>query len=223
MYYDQFDLQYHNARQLAIASHLNQMRGSEPYVNHPLRVSTACLDIWNDPYAAVAGLLHDVIEDTPHNRETLELYDFDEEIIEVVELLSRSEVQTRKEYIDALIASENIHALRVKIMDAIDNSSWSYWDQIAHGHDGWEASRLYYRDLATKLWAHYLDHFQSEHNRDEDQTFFERVIHRWNELDNLSRRLKAGEVLDVALFQVRMLEIIRDTKYPTATTWAREI
>lgn len=58
---------------------------------------------------------------------------------------------------------------------------------------------------------------------DEDFDFFKRVIHRWNELDNISRRLMAGEIVTDAELNVRMLTVIVDINYPMADEWSVEL
>lgn len=220
---EEYLILWRNAKQMALVSHHQQMRGTEPYVNHPLRVSHACTAVWGDGYASIAALLHDVIEDSAHNEETLYLWSMPEEVVEAVKLVTCDENTSRKDYIDNLLASGNVYALRVKLMDAIDNSTWTYREEIVHGHNDWMRKRLYYRELATKLWNYYLTAHEDDHIADEDKDFFKRVIYRWNELDNLSRRLMAGEVVTDAELDVRMLSVIEDTNYPMAEEWSKEI
>ncbi|MBE5893295.1 MAG: bifunctional (p)ppGpp synthetase/guanosine-3',5'-bis(diphosphate) 3'-pyrophosphohydrolase [Lachnospiraceae bacterium] len=53
------------AYKLAKAAHDGQLRKSgEPYINHPLNVSIVLADLEMDKETIVAGLLHDVVEDT---------------------------------------------------------------------------------------------------------------------------------------------------------------
>jgi GTP diphosphokinase / guanosine-3',5'-bis(diphosphate) 3'-diphosphatase len=50
----------------AKASHANQKRSSgEPYITHPLAVAYTLSELKTDPTTIIAGLLHDVLEDTP--------------------------------------------------------------------------------------------------------------------------------------------------------------
>ncbi len=54
------------AYQYAQACHLNQQRSSgEPYITHPLAVAYTLSELKTDPTTIIAGLLHDVLEDTP--------------------------------------------------------------------------------------------------------------------------------------------------------------
>ena len=54
------------AYEYAMASHANQERSSgEPYITHPLAVAYTLSELKTDPTTIIAGLLHDVLEDTP--------------------------------------------------------------------------------------------------------------------------------------------------------------
>jgi guanosine-3',5'-bis(diphosphate) 3'-pyrophosphohydrolase len=69
--------------------HRGQVRSSgEPYLNHPLEVAYILADLRLDLTCVVAGLLHDVIEDTLTTREVLEEY-FGRDIAHLVEGLSK--------------------------------------------------------------------------------------------------------------------------------------
>ena len=220
---EEFDRMWRNAKQIALVAHHQQMRGDEPYVNHPMRVAHSCIAIWNDPYATVGGLLHDVLEDSAYNEDTLLMCSIPEEVINVVKLVTCKSNTSRKDYINNLLESGNVSALRVKLMDAIDNSTWTYREEIVYRQKDWASKRIYYRELATKLWEHYLQAHQDDHAPDEDHDFFKRVIHRWNELDNLSRRLMAGEVVTDDELNVRMLTVIEDINYPMSDEWTVEL
>lgn len=57
---------YADAAALAARAHAGQLRrgGSVPYINHPLTVAAAVLEVTDDPDTACAAVLHDVVEDT---------------------------------------------------------------------------------------------------------------------------------------------------------------
>ncbi len=207
------------ARQIALVAHNGQMRGTEPYINHPLRVAEACNTIWYDPYAIVGAILHDVIEDSPYTAETLLLVGIDPDVVDVVELMTRKPNVSREDYIQTLIDSDNVHALRVKLMDAIDNSTWTYANELRFGEKHWQTSRIYYRELACKLWQIYLDRHTDAHAPDEDFDFFGRVVYHWNVLDEISIALMRGEAIADELIDRRMLDVISDINSPRADSW----
>lgn len=61
------------AFQYAVISHAKQKRESgEPYVMHPIYVARILADMTLDDDTVIAGLLHDVLEDTEATFETLE-------------------------------------------------------------------------------------------------------------------------------------------------------
>jgi GTP pyrophosphokinase len=69
--------------------HKGQTRSSgEPYLTHPLSVAYELAELKLDMTCIVAGLLHDVLEDTLTSRDTLETH-FGKDIAHVVEGLTK--------------------------------------------------------------------------------------------------------------------------------------
>ncbi|MFQ5793062.1 MAG: HD domain-containing protein, partial [Acidobacteriota bacterium] len=69
--------------------HRDQVRMSgEPYLVHPLEVASILADLKLDPVSVACGLLHDVVEDTLTNLETLEEY-FGKEVAHIIEGLTK--------------------------------------------------------------------------------------------------------------------------------------
>ena len=68
------------AFEIATRLHSGQLRKSgEPYIIHPIAVSFILANFGMDTETIIAGLMHDVVEDTPYTREQL-VEDFGEEI-----------------------------------------------------------------------------------------------------------------------------------------------
>lgn len=68
------------AYDVAEEMHRGQLRKSgEPYLIHPMAVAEILADLGMDEATLVAGLLHDVVEDTPYTNEEL-VRDFGEEV-----------------------------------------------------------------------------------------------------------------------------------------------
>ena len=89
------------AFEIANRLHNGQMRKSgEPYIIHPIAVSKILASFGMDNETVVAGLLHDVVEDTEYTREEL-VEDFNEEIallVDGVTKLSKLEFRSRQEH-----------------------------------------------------------------------------------------------------------------------------
>ena len=88
-----------------------------PYVVHLLKVYSGV----SDYKEKCCALLHDVIEDTDVTYEDLREVGFDEEIIEILTILTKLKGEDYVKYIDRIISSENIHALNIKLADLAHN------------------------------------------------------------------------------------------------------
>lgn len=86
------------------------------YLNHLHHVSE---DFKNSRKKAMA-LMHDVLEDTEITRNDLLQLGYDEEFINVLEILTHRD-GTYAEYIDKIIASKNYDAIKIKIKDLLHN------------------------------------------------------------------------------------------------------
>ena len=133
-------------------AHRLQMRkeGSEPYINHPLRVANACVRAGLSAEAVAAALLHDVVEDTAVTQDEVDAA-FGPEIGRLVAVLTKAwpddapaEVKrVGKPPYYAGIAADPV-ATAIKLLDRADNlesmvrmlparSDWAlrYWRQTA--------------------------------------------------------------------------------------------
>lgn len=89
----------------------------QPYILHPMRVAAR----GETPAEVIVGLLHDVVEDGEVNMIELKSM-FNEEIAVSVMLLTRKPGTSYDEYVDRLVASADVVALRVKLNDLKDNT-----------------------------------------------------------------------------------------------------
>ena len=103
-------------------------KAGHPYLWHLLRVSNR-LDL---EIEKIAGLLHDVLEDTEITKKDLLEVGIPEEIIDIVKIVTHDKIDksnmTKEEKlelynkeIDKVINSGNIHAIRLKEADMSDN------------------------------------------------------------------------------------------------------
>jgi len=109
------------AKQIASRAHSGQYRkdGYTPYVNHPAAVAQR-LGREDDEVVAVAWL-HDVLEDTAETSETLRAAGIPNSVIHAVEVLTRADGVSYKEYL--LGVRQNWIARKVKVADILHNLS----------------------------------------------------------------------------------------------------
>jgi GTP pyrophosphokinase len=110
--------------------HKGQVRRSgEPYLVHPLEVASILADLRLDAVAIAAGLLHDIVEDTPNSIERVREL-FGEEVAHVVEGVTKlsnlsfasSEERQAESFRKMLLAmSDDIRVILVKLADRLHN------------------------------------------------------------------------------------------------------
>lgn len=105
------------AQRIAFEAHEGQVdKLGEPYIDHPRRVAERL----QDPVEQAAGWLHDVLEDNQAwTANLLRKEGIDTEVIEAVQLLTRSEDVSPDDYC-ARIKADPV-ALAVKLADLADN------------------------------------------------------------------------------------------------------
>lgn len=149
------------AIQFAAAAHSGQYRkGSRvPYIVHPIGVARALLEIGCAEHVAVAGVLHDVIEDTEVLVEELRVR-FGRRVAELVHAASEpdraAQWEDRKQHtIDFLRRAEE-ESLLIALCDKLDNLRSIRQDLTVTGEELWdrfrrprESQRWYYESLAA--------------------------------------------------------------------------
>lgn len=118
------------AFEIANRLHSGQLRKSgEPYIIHPIAVSFILANFGMDTETIIAGLMHDVVEDTPYTREQL-VEDFGEEIALLVDGVtklgnikydSKEELQAENFRKMFLAMSKDIRVLIIKLADRLHN------------------------------------------------------------------------------------------------------
>jgi len=104
-----------------INAHRNQFRKSgEPYVIHPILVSTITAYFSHDEHMVISALLHDVVEDSKFSREDI-LVNFGEDVAYIVDGLTKISSQAST-FRKMLIASrDDIRVLVIKLCDRVHN------------------------------------------------------------------------------------------------------
>ena len=118
------------AYEIARSLHDGQFRKSgEPYIIHPVAVAKILAGFGMDNETVIAGLLHDVVEDTSYTREQL-IEDFDEKIADLVDGVTKlgniSYDSTEKAQAENfrkmfLAMSKDIRVLVIKLADRLHN------------------------------------------------------------------------------------------------------
>ncbi|WP_374106985.1 bifunctional (p)ppGpp synthetase/guanosine-3',5'-bis(diphosphate) 3'-pyrophosphohydrolase [Mumia sp. zg.B17] len=116
------------AYRIAAKMHRGQKRKSgDPYITHPLAVSTILAELGMTPPTIVAALLHDTVEDTPYTLDQL-TKDFGEEVGQLVDGVTKldkvrygenAEAETIRKMIVAM--SRDIRVLIIKLADRLHN------------------------------------------------------------------------------------------------------
>lgn len=117
------------AYQLAFLSHQGQFRKSkEPYITHPVSVCYILAELQSGPNTLIAGLLHDVVEDTKISLSDIEKQ-FGEEVSFLVDGVTKisklsfvsenSEAENQQKMLLAM--SKDIRVILIKIADRLHN------------------------------------------------------------------------------------------------------
>ncbi len=130
-YYPEANLELlKKAYTIAADAHQSQLRASkEPYMVHPLSVASILADLRLDEISIAAGLLHDVIEDSPYSREDIEKR-FGKEIADIVWGVTKiskistmdvedAQAETLKKMIVAMTG--DIRVILIKLADRLHN------------------------------------------------------------------------------------------------------
>lgn len=103
--------------ELAVVFHQHQLYGREPYINHLRRVARRLVP--HGEWAYHAGLLHDIVEDTPMTIEKLRRMGYPEIVTSAVDAVT---LRRGEDYFDRIrIAAAHPLGRVVKLADNADN------------------------------------------------------------------------------------------------------
>lgn len=120
------------ALEIAIKAHKGQRDlDGNAVILHPMTVAL----MGNNPEEIIAGLLHDVVEDTNFTFEDLLNAGISPKVVEALKLLTHSKDELYEEYVQRIAKSNNEIALHVKYNDLCHNlkrgRAGGYWRIVA--------------------------------------------------------------------------------------------
>ena len=125
-----------DAMRIAIDAHEGQKDlDGNPVILHPMAVGLA----GRNREEIIAGLLHDVVEDTKYTFEDLLAKGVDEEIVDALRLLTHTDDISYEDYVNRIANSGNSIAIHVKYNDLCHNlkrgRAGGHWRIVAK-HEG---------------------------------------------------------------------------------------
>jgi (p)ppGpp synthase/HD superfamily hydrolase len=126
---------------IAVEAHQGQTdKAGEPYILHPLRVMLRM----SSETERIAGVLHDIVEDSGWTTADLRKEGFSEGVLEAVECLTRREKEDYEVFIGRV--QLNPAARKVKIADLEDNMdimrirepTGKDWERMKKYHRAWQ-------------------------------------------------------------------------------------
>ena len=131
-------------------------KGGNPYIYHLYDVSNKL----DNTLEKTAGLLHDIIEDTDISLNDLKEVGFTDEVLDILVFVTRGKDELYSDFIDRIIESNNLSALKVKISDMENNMDLSRIKEIKQ-EDIIRFNNKYmpqYKKLVRKLGEYYDRH-----------------------------------------------------------------
>lgn len=138
-------MDYNSALEFATEKHKGQTRkGGDEYITHPKAVSEILKDRGYDITYEIAGLFHDLLEDT--NATEKEILSFsNEEVLQTVKLLTKYKGYNMSEYIYEI--KKNKMAITVKLADRLHNLKCSVHADVKFIKKYIRETEEYYLDL----------------------------------------------------------------------------
>ena len=117
------------AYELSADAHKNQLRRSgAPYIIHPLHVAIILAELEMDKESIIAGLLHDVVEDTDYTLDDIAAMGFGQDVVEALTLMTHDKNVPYLDYVAKI--KDNPVARAVKLADLAHNPDPTRLDVI---------------------------------------------------------------------------------------------
>ncbi len=169
-----FSPRFYQALVLAARAHREQLRkGTDiPYIVHPSQVAIILLRHGFDEDLAIAGLLHDTVEDCDVSLDEIRAA-FGSDVADLVDSVTEKKSEgghkrpwrVRKEEMLAHLAHAGARTAALKAADSLHNGACTLDDVVAHGAAAWSRfnagaaeSIWYYREVARLVTDQLGDH-----------------------------------------------------------------
>lgn len=140
---------YNNSLEYTTEKHTGQFRkGGLPYITHPVAVAEMLKSQGFDEEYQIAGLFHDLLEDTDATEEEI-LALGGKNILEAVKLLTKKENYIMQDYIKGI--KENPIAFKVKAADRLHNLKCAIYADDAFKIKYIEESTVWYADFDEEI------------------------------------------------------------------------
>ncbi len=201
----------------AKSKHEGQFRKSgDPYIVHPRDVAITLAEYRVDPNTIVAGLLHDIIEDTDTSYDEIKNL-FGEEVADIVEGLtklkllhyegSKASQQVRNHQKMVLAMAKDIRVIFVKLADRLNNiRTLSYLDDERQTRISRETL-----DIFAPI-AHRLGMYRLKAEL-EDLSFKYLYPREYQEIAKMLRDKKGDREADVQFMKTALSKILKEEKF----------
>jgi len=143
------ELDFKKALEFAALKHLGQYRkGGQPYITHPIAVSEMLKEQGFGIDYRIAGLFHDLLEDTDATEAELEALS-NAEVIKAIKLLTKQPGYIMAEYIQGI--KQNEMAFAVKAADRLHNLHCSFEADEAFRRRYIAETKQWYMDFSAEI------------------------------------------------------------------------
>lgn len=215
----------YRAYRFAAQAHKGQERHSgDPYIVHPLAVAQILAEMRMDAQTITAAILHDVIEDTPIEKENLEK-EFSPSVAELVDGVSkltqiqfrnRQEAQAENFRKMLLAMAKDIRVILIKLADRLHNMrTLNALPQEKRERIARETLEIY-APIANRLGMHA---FRVEF---EDLGFATLYPVRYRVLQDTLSKIKHSRKSIISHLESNLRKRLENAKLPPSVVWARD-
>jgi len=210
---------------LAEKAHQPQRRSSgEPYITHPVAVACILADMRMDSESIMAGLMHDVLEDTDIDKQSM-AKQFGQQVAELVDGVSkltqikfesRAEAQAENFRKMVLAMAKDLRVIVVKLADRLHNMRTLEGLKIAKRKRIALETLEIYAPIANRLGMH---NFRIEY---EDLGFAALYPMRYRALKDSVKKARGNRKEILSVIEKTLEEALQTANVPITKLWGRE-